>query len=172
MPITIFNINEVNGVLVSLLLTVNIFQTSFKLLSLTRETLVWFILKRLSLLKTASGILCVCCNILSVNKICQQIAFELIPSKQYKWISEKFFAFTIFAKKLYRTNSKYMLYNFFLLSLLTTRSKYKNQYPLDTRHIFRTQPNIYDGDFCQNSSQLKAVNCFQKDPYRRFSAGF
>ena len=124
MPITIFNINEVNGVLVSLLLTVNIFQTSFKLLSLTRETL------------------------------------------------GKFFAFTIFAKKLYRTSSKYMLYNFFLLSLLTTRSKYKNQYPLDTRHIFRTQPNIYDGDFCQNSSQLKAVNCFQKDPYRRFSAGF
>ena len=65
-----------------------------------------------------------------------------------------------------------MLYNFFVLSAPATGSKYKNQYPLDTRHMFRTQPNIYDEAFCENSSELKAVNCFEKDPYRRFLAGF
>ena len=127
MPITIFNINDVNGVvLVSLLLTVNIFQTSFKLLSLNRETLVWFILKRLSLWRQHRVYYALCCNILSVNKICQQIAFELIPSKQYKWISEKFLRWSFrrwFWLKRWSLHSKWpaVCTFVFLLILLSTR---------------------------------------------------
>ena len=64
---------------VSLLLTVNIFHTLFLLLTLNRQTFTWFILKRQTFLKIRSG-----------NKIYSQIAFELIPSQRYGWISEKF----------------------------------------------------------------------------------
>ena len=53
------NINDVNGVfLVSLLLTVNIFQTLFQLLTVDRQTLAWFISNRQTHLKTKSGISC------------------------------------------------------------------------------------------------------------------
>ena len=53
------NINDVNGVfLVSLLLTVNIFQTLFQLLTVNRQTLAWFISNRQTHLKTKSGISC------------------------------------------------------------------------------------------------------------------
>ena len=55
--LTIFNINDVSGVvLVSLLLTVNIFQTFFLLLTLNWQTFDWFISKRQTYLKTRSGI--------------------------------------------------------------------------------------------------------------------
>ena len=60
--LTIFNIDDVNGVVVvSLLLTVKIFQTLFYLLTLNRQTFAWFILKRQISLKTRSGISCVMC---------------------------------------------------------------------------------------------------------------
>ena len=56
----IFNINNVNGiVLVSLLLTVNIFQILFSLLTLKRQTFAWFIMKRETFLMTRSDISCV-----------------------------------------------------------------------------------------------------------------
>ena len=54
------NINNVSGViLVSLLLTVNIFQTLLWLLNLNKPMFAGFILKRQTLLKTRSGISCV-----------------------------------------------------------------------------------------------------------------
>ena len=53
----IFYINDVNSViLVSLLLTINIFQTLVKLLIVKRQTFTRFILKRQIFLKTRSGI--------------------------------------------------------------------------------------------------------------------
>ena len=56
--LTIFNINDVNSfVLMSLMLTVHMYQTLFKLLTLNRQTFAWFILKRQTFLKTRSGIL-------------------------------------------------------------------------------------------------------------------
>ena len=58
--LTIININDVSGViLVSLLLTVNIFQTLLELLTLNRQKLPWFILKSQTLLKRRSSISCV-----------------------------------------------------------------------------------------------------------------
>ena len=39
--------------------------------------------------QTRSGISCVVLSILTVNKICQKIAFELISSQPYGYISEK-----------------------------------------------------------------------------------
>ena len=54
------------------------------------------------------------------------------------------------------------MYNFFALSPLGIRSKYKDKYPLETRDVFRTQSNIYDGTFCEKSSQLKVGNYFGK----------
>ena len=55
--LTIFKINDViSAVVVSLLLTVDIFQTLFLLLTLKRQTFAWFILKRQTLLKTRPGI--------------------------------------------------------------------------------------------------------------------
>ena len=84
--LTIFNINDVSGVvLVSLLLTVNIFQTFFLLLTLNWQTFDWFISKRQTYLKTRSGISC-----FMYYFKCEQIAFELIPSQPYGWIREKF----------------------------------------------------------------------------------
>ena len=49
-----------------------------------------------------------------------------------------------------------MLYNFFVLSPLGTRSKYKDKNLLNSRDIFRTQSNIYDGAFLEKS--LIALN--------------
>ena len=77
--LTIFNINDVSGVvLVSLLLTVNIFQTFFLLLTLNWQTFDWFISKRQTYLKTRSGISC-----FMYYFKCEQIAFELTPSQPY-----------------------------------------------------------------------------------------
>ena len=57
--LTIFNIKDVSGVfLVSLLLTVNIFQTLFQLLTVNRQTFAWFISNRQTHLKTKSDISC------------------------------------------------------------------------------------------------------------------
>ena len=87
---TIFNINDVNGVvLVSLLLILNIFQTIFQLLTLNRLTFACFILKRQTLLKTRSGVSWVmyyfkCEQILLTNSI------WTYTSKPYGWISEEF----------------------------------------------------------------------------------
>ena len=123
--LTVFNINDVNGVvLVSWFLTVNIFQTSFWLLTLNRQTLSWFILKRQSLLKTRSGTLC--CDILSVNIIYKQIAFELIRSKPFRWISEKFlrrslFQMLILAKKMQLTFKWPAVCTFVFLQILLSR---------------------------------------------------
>ena len=40
------------------------------------------------------------------------------------------------------------------------------------RGVFRTQSNICDGPFCENSWRLKAVNCFWKKSKERSSTGF
>ena len=58
----IFNVNDVNGVvLVSLLLTVNTFQNFALIVELTlnRQMFSWFILKRQTFLKARSGMSCV-----------------------------------------------------------------------------------------------------------------
>ena len=58
-------------VLMSLLLTMNIFHTFFLLLTLNRETFVGFILKGQTLFKTRSGVPCVLlfCSILSEKNL-------------------------------------------------------------------------------------------------------
>ena len=58
--LTIFNINDVNGVvMVPLLSTVNIFQTFFLLLTWNRQTFSRFRFKKQTFLKTRSSISCV-----------------------------------------------------------------------------------------------------------------
>ena len=40
------------------------------------------------------------------------------------------------------------------------------------RGVFRTQSNIEDGAFCEDSKQFNAVNCFKKELHLRCLVGF
>ena len=86
----IFSINDVNGVvLVSLLLTVNIFQTLLQLLTFNRQAFAWFILKRQTFLKTRSGITCVMYYSECEQNLLTNSIWTYIPSQPYGWIGEK-----------------------------------------------------------------------------------
>ena len=76
--------------LIPLLLTVNILQTLFYLLTLNKQTFAGFILKIKTLLKTRSGIPCVILLCFKCELILLPITFELISSQPYKRISQKF----------------------------------------------------------------------------------
>ena len=110
-------INDVNGVvLVSLLLTVNIFQTLFLLLLWTGKRLLGLYWKCYHFWRQNRVYYALYCSILSVNKIYKRIAFELITSKPYRWISKKFlqrslFQTLILAKKIgFTFNITYCMY--------------------------------------------------------------
>ena len=123
----ILNINDVNGVgLVSLLLTVNIFQTFFLLLTLNKQTFAWLILIRQIFLKTRSGISYVmyyfkCAkNLLTISIWTYTITTIWV----YQWeIFAKEFTLTlIFAKNMQLTFKWAVVCTFvFLQILLATR---------------------------------------------------
>ena len=123
----ILNINDVNGVgLVSLLLTVNIFQTFFLLLTLNKQTFAWLILIRQIFLKTRSGISYVMyyfkCekNLLTISIWTYTITTIWV----YQWeIFAKEFTLTlIFAKNMQLTFKWAVVCTFaFLQILLATR---------------------------------------------------
>ena len=41
----------------------------------------------------------------------------------------------------------------------------QSKFTFPVRGVFRTQPNIYDGTFCRNSSRLNADNYFCKNAF-------
>ena len=54
----------------------------------------------------------------------------------------------------------------FCILKLCVVSNYSN-----SKGVFRTQSNIYDGAFCENSLRLSAVNYFDKTLHLRYSTG-